>query len=64
MLESHCDWNFDLTHDLDLGFSRSIFLNSCISGTGGSINMERKGYEWIGCYTSYVTLSHDFDLGL
>ena len=41
--------------------SRSC-LNSCISGTRGP-NMERKGYESIGCYTYYVTLSYDFDLG-
>ena len=27
------------------------FLNSYISGTEGPINMERKGYESIGCYT-------------
>ena len=25
MLHSHCDLNFDLIHDLDLGFSRSVF---------------------------------------
>ena len=25
MLHSHCDLNLDLTHDLDLGFSRSVF---------------------------------------
>ena len=31
----------DLTHDLDLGFWRPIFLNFCISGMGGPINMER-----------------------
>ena len=29
---------------------------------GGPINMEWKGYEAIGCYTYYVTLSYDFDL--
>ena len=29
---------------------------------GGPINMEWKGYEVIGCYTYYVTLSYDFDL--
>ena len=29
---------------------------------GGPINMERKGYESIGCYTYYVTLNYDFDL--
>ena len=39
------------------------FLNSWISGIGGPTNMERKGYEWIGCYTNYVTFSYDFDLG-
>ena len=39
------------------------FWNSCIPGTGGSIDMERKGYESIGCYTYFVTLSYGFDLG-
>ena len=29
---------------------------------GGPVNMERKGYEWIGCYTNYVTLNYDFDI--
>ena len=29
---------------------------------GGPINMEWKGYEVIGCYTYYVTLSYDFAL--
>ena len=28
---------------------------------GGPINMEWKGYEAIGCYAYYVTLSYDFD---
>ena len=28
---------------------------------GGPIKMERKGYESIGCYTYYVTLSYDLD---
>ena len=52
MLDSHCDlelwphpwpwpWNFKVN-----------FWNSCISGTTGTINMEWKGYEWIGCYTN------------
>ena len=36
---------------------------SCISGMGGPINMEWKGNESIGCYSYYVTLSCDFDLG-
>ena len=30
---------------------------------GGPINMEQKGYESTECYTYYVTLSYDFDLG-
>ena len=54
--------NFDLTHYLDLRFSMSFFLNSCISGMGGPINVEWKGYESIGCCTYYVTVSYDFDL--
>ena len=30
---------------------------------GGPIDMERKGYESIGCYTYFVTLNYDLDLG-
>ena len=30
---------------------------------GGPINMEWKGYECIGCYTYFVTLSYDLDIG-
>ena len=30
---------------------------------GGPIDMERKGYESIGCYTYFVTLSYDLYLG-
>ena len=30
---------------------------------GGLIDMEWKGYELIGCYTYFVTLSYDLDLG-
>ena len=30
---------------------------------GGPIDMKRKGYESIGCYTYFVTLSYDLDLG-
>ena len=36
--------NFDLTHDLDLGFSRSNF-NSHILGMGRSVDLEWKTYE-------------------
>ena len=43
------------------------FWKCCISGMGGSIDMERKGCESIGCYTHFVTfnfdLNHDLDLG-
>ena len=65
MLDSHCDFEFDLTHDLDLqAWTFKVnFGNSCILGTAESINMERKEYESIGCYTHYMTLSYDFDLG-
>ena len=30
---------------------------------GGPIDMEQKGCESIGCYTYFVTLSYDLDLG-
>ena len=39
------------------------FWNCCIPGMAGSINMEKKGCESIGCYTYFVTLSYDLDLG-
>ena len=69
--------NIALTHDLDLGFCdfelcphpwhwplivKVNFWNTCVSGTEGTINMERKGYESIRCYAYYVTMSYDFDL--
>ena len=38
-------------------------LKSRNSGMGGPINMERKGYESIGCYAYFVTLSYELDLG-
>ena len=57
-------FNFDLTYDLDLGFSTSNFeRTSCIPGMGGPIDMERKGCESIRCYTNFVTFSYDLDLG-
>ena len=33
------------------------------AGMGGPIDMEWKGYKSIGCYTYFVTLSCDLDLG-
>ena len=35
------------------------FWNSYISGMGGLIDMEQKGYEIIGCWTHYMTLTFD-----
>ena len=60
-------FNVHLTHDLDLGFSRSFFSKCCISGMGGTIDMEQKGCESIGCCIHFVTfrvpVTHDLDLG-
>ena len=39
------------------------FWNSCIPWMGGLIDMERKGYESIGCYTCYLSSSFDLYLG-
>ena len=33
------------------------FWKCCISGMGWPIDMERKGCEWIGCYTHFVTFN-------
>ena len=66
MLHPLCDFNFDLNHDLDLGFSRSNF-ESHISGMGWLIDMEWRGCESIKYCTHVVTfnipLTHDLDLG-
>ena len=61
MLDSLCD--FELWPHPWPWIFRVNFWNSCISGMGGPINMEWKGYESIGCYCYYVTLSYDFDHG-
>ena len=37
--------------------SLNALLSRCITGTVGLINMEWKGYESIGCYMYYVTMS-------
>ena len=59
LLDSHCDfvlwpWIFKVS-----------FWNSCISGMGGPINIEWKGYESIGCYNTMwpwaMTLTFDFE---
>ena len=51
-------FNVHLTHDLDLGFSKSNFEKV--------VSPERDGCEWIECWTHVVTfsvhLTHDLDL--
>ena len=63
MLDPHCD--FELwRHPWPRPWIFNIkFWNCCIPGMAGPINMERKGYESIGCYTYLMTLSYDLDLG-
>ena len=39
------------------------FRNSCIPRMGGQIDMEQKGYESIGYYSYFVTLSYDLGFG-
>ena len=63
MLDPHCDfelwfhpWPWPLIFKVKILKSRN-------SGMGGPINMERKGYESIGRYAYFVTLSYDLDLG-
>ena len=41
----------------------SIFEKVVSHEREGRINMEQNGYDSIGCYTFYVTLSYDFNLG-
>ena len=67
ILDSHCDFE-PWPHSWPWHrIFKANFLNSCISGTGGQINMERKGYESIGCYTVpsmwpwAMTLTLDFE---
>ena len=56
------DFQGQILKMLYVGNGRANSWNE-ISGMGGPINMEWKGYESIGCYTYYVTLSYDMDLG-
>ena len=37
------------------------FCKSCISGMGGSIELERKECESIGCWTRYVNSIYNLD---
>ena len=45
MLGNIYDLDLDLTHDLDLGYFKIIFRNSCISGIVNLIDVRRKGSE-------------------
>ena len=60
-------FNIPLTHDLDLGFSKSNFGKSHISGMEWPIYMQLKGCESIECWTHAVTFNvhrtHDLYLG-
>ena len=60
---------FDQLYDFELWHHPWTWLwifnvKSCISGRGGSIYMDLKGCESTGCWTQYVTLSYDLELGL
>ena len=63
MLDSHCDLEFWPLPWPWPSIFKVNFFNTWIPGTGGPINMRRKGYEWIGCSTNCVTFSYDFDHG-
>ena len=60
--------NFDLTHDLDLGYFKVKFRNSSISGIVGLIDVKWKGSEliwyWADCMTLPCDHTHDLDLGV
>ena len=64
-------WMLDPCYDFELWplprprpwFFNIKFWNCCIPGMAGPIDMERKGYGLIGCYTYFVTLSYDLDHG-
>ena len=60
-------FNVHLTHDLDLGFSRSNFENAVSQEWEGRLTWNEKRCESIGCYTHFVNLNfhlnHGLDLG-
>ena len=47
MLDSHCDLNFDLTHDLDLGSSRSVFEKAVSQEWEGQSTNTRKSIWFV-----------------
>ena len=55
--------NFDLTHGLDLEFSRSNFEIAVSQECEGRLTWNEKDIKKIGWYPFFVTLSYDLDLG-
>ena len=51
--------SFDLTHHIEFEFSRSNFLDSCISGIFRLLDMKRKESKSVGHWAEYVTLFFD-----
>ena len=49
----------DLTHDLNLVFSKVKFPYSCISGFVGLIDVKQKGSESLRYWAEYMTLPFD-----
>ena len=67
MLHPLCDFEYPL-HPWPWPWIFKVkFWKCCISGMGGQIDMERKGFELTECWTHVVTfnvhLFHDLDLG-
>ena len=62
------DFDFDITHDLDLGCFKVNFRNSCILRIAGPIDGKWKGRELIGYWANFMTLpfdhTHDLDIGV
>ena len=56
---------FDLIDDIDLGFFRVKFRNSCISGFFGLIDAKLRASKLIGyCMILPFDHTHDLDLGV
>ena len=55
VVQHHCHFTFTLHFKGEKG----QIYKFCISGMEGSIYMERKGCESVGCYTHFVTFNFD-----
>ena len=66
MLDSHCDLNFDLTHDLHLGSSRSVFtllnyrrpIQTCLVTCNGGSHNHISHHITSHHITCHITSSH------